>query len=824
MASTTEESSPAKTATEIDLIGTARRRWPNIIFGVAVGVTLAAMYYFATTPMYESQVEILVGQRSSEVTNNGTITGAGASGDAIQEDQLATHMRLFVGRKRLAEAIQAGELDKLDSFRDALASGKSLIDHILDNIEVKRGGEGSASDAMVLRATFRDPNPEDAALVLSAIYDSYRNYVESHGQNSTEQAVELIEEARRTHEVELTAADRAYREFVESIPVLVDGRKVQDVHQDRLANLESELNVVRTALAESTSRLEVIEHYLANRVGTSVAATDHLALLSQKEVERLKLFLDVTRGEAQSEAFQAEQPMRQEVAKAQYNRLLDLIQREQAFSDAFGPGHPMVEAVRQETEITRRFIEANAPEPAPPKSTKLDPADMLETYTQLLRNDIAELEKRRDFLMSESEREFQLAKQIESDLMKGNALQAQLRRAQSRYDEVILRLQELNLARSYAGFSTDVLASPEVAKNAAWPNLPIVGSLGILFGLGIGFVLALGSELLDSTFGNVSELERSVGAPAIAHVPRFNPADLHQDDSASRLDPSLVTFHAPRSAESEVYRVARTSLMLANRKGSMQTIMMTSPQPGDGKSTTISNLAISFARTGKKVLLIDGDLRRPMISRLFGVEEEPGLADVLMGRASMSKAIRTSEVPGLHIMPNGSPTSVPAELLESHRLAKILRTAAGAYDLVLIDAPPLLAVADPAIIAPMVDSVLLTVCVHKNGRRPVEHAVRILADVDIQPAAVIVNGLQRDSKGTYGYGSYSREQYGYIGQYHRRYAAVEAPVQAPIDAPRDDGQRSNKQPHQRTDRGHPTTIPTVALTHTDATNQTHHSL
>ncbi len=822
MASTTEETEASR-AIEIDVLVMLRRRWTHIVFGLAVGITLSALYYFSATPVYESNVEILVGQRSSEVTNSGTITGANASGDAIHEDQLATHMRLFVGRKMLADAIEVGQLQQLDSFRAASRQGKSLIDHILDNIEVERGGEGDASDAMVLRATFRDTNPDDAAVVLGAIYESYRSYVESHGQNSTEQAVKLIEQARETHEQELVAADEEYRNFIQSVPVLIEGDNVQDIHKERLANLEPELNLVRTSLAEASSRLEVIENYLARNPNGSGGDADHLALLSQKEVERLKLFLDMTRGEASSEAFQAEQPMRQEVAKAQYNRLLDLIQKEKSFSDAFGPGHPLVEAVRQETEITRQFIQANTPEQMTVPSKKLDPAEMLRTYTMLLRNDIAEFEKRKRLLLEESATELKLAKAVECDFMKGNALKAKLTRAQARYDQVILRLQELNLSRSYAGFSTDVLASPEPTESAAWPNLPIIGAIGCLFGLGLGLIVAVGAELVDSTFGSVRELEQTIGAPAIAHVPMFDPQSLGESiDRESELDQSLVAYHAPRSAESEVYRVARTSLMIANRKGSIQTMMMTSPQPGDGKSTTISNLAISLARTGKKVLLIDADMRRPVISKLFGLDDQAGLSDVLFGEATLKEATVASGVHNLDVMPNGMPTSVPAELLESHRFAALLQEARAAYDLVLIDAPPLLAVADPAIIAPLVDSVILTVRINKNGRRPVEHATRILQDIDVQAAAVIVNAIEKDAKASYyGYGSYSKEQYGYIGHYHERYTARDVPSRDVDSTP---PRPAVQPPHHARDRRPNSAAKAITVVTPDSADHSNHQV
>ncbi len=771
------EDSGRKTSTiEIDVVGMLRRRWSHLMFGIVLGVSLSALYYFSTTPTYESQIEILVGQRSSELTNRGTMSGASASGDAIQEDQLATHMRLFAGRRLIANAIEVGNLRQVQSINDAADNGGNLIDHILKNLEVQRGGEGSASDAMVLRATYRDPSPSDAALVLAAIYESYRDYVESHGQNSSEQAVLLIEDAREKHEVELARADNEYRNFVQSVPVLMEGDKVQDIHKDRLARIETELNEVRSSLSENESRLQVIKSYLDQNLGRAVGQMDHLALLSQKEVERLKLFLDMSRGQSQSEAFQAEQPMRQEVARAQYNRLLDLIQKEIALSDAYGAGHPLVEAARQETAITRQFIEANSPDVKPEQRMDLEPAEMLDTYTMLLRNDIAELEKREEILLDESAKELSLAKQLEGDVMKGKSLLAARNRAQLRYDEVIRRLQELNLSRSYAGFSTDLLANPEPAKYAAWPNLPIVGALGLCFGIGLGLVIALTAEMFDSTFGSVDDLENAVGAPAIAHVPRFDAREMRDRvDPDSLVEPSLVAFHAPRAAESEVYRVARTSLMVSNRKGSVQTMMMTSPQPGDGKSTTISNLAISFARAGKKVLLIDADMRRPVIAGLFGITDQPGLSDVLIGEKTLEESAVESVVPGLSILPNGQATSVPAELLESQRLTVMLKEARRSYDLILIDAPPLLAVADPAIIAPSVDAVVLTVRVNKNGRRPVENAVRILQDIEVTPTAVVVNGIDGEAKKSYGYGSYSRDRYGYVGHYHNQYAAQEVP-------------------------------------------------
>ncbi len=148
----------------------------------------------------------------------------------------------------------------------------------------------------------------------------------------------------------------------------------------------------------------------------------------------------------------------------------------------------------------------------------------------------------------------------------------------------------------------------------------------------LGGATGLTAELFDTTFRDVEDLERTLGASAIAHVPRFKLDELTiPSPNETKLAPSLLAAHCPRSSEAEVYRVARTSLMIKFSEINGKVVMMSSPHPGDGKSTTLANLAVSLAHTGKQVLLIDSDLRRPVVAGLFGIENSPGLSDVLLG-------------------------------------------------------------------------------------------------------------------------------------------------------------------------------------------------
>ncbi len=764
------DTKPQFAAFDIDIVGMFRRRWSLLLVGLSVGICTALLYQFTTTPSYESDIEILVGQRTSELTTSGTVTNSHASGDSIQEDQLATHIRLFSSRRIIEEAIKNHALDDLASFRQARQNNITAYDHITKNLSIGSGGEGKAKDAMVLYASFRDPNAADAASVLNAIYESYENYVESHARSSSDEAVDLIIKAQITHEQELADADREYRAFVSSVPILLDGDQATDIHKERLEKLEAELTEVRSKLEESRSRLQLIDEFLLEKQDHEIDQIDQLALLSEKEVSRLKLFLDMTRGEVQSEAFQADQPVRQEMAKAQYNRLLDLLQNERTLAETFGPGHPLVEATRSQINVIESFISSNQPAAAVEASKKLTPAEMLKTYVRLLSNDVAELSRRERILDDQSQQELAMAKKIEGDFLRGSALHKKLERAQSRYDEVSLRLQEINLAGSYAGFSTDLLGAPQVEQRPAWPRLPIVMVFGFVLGSVLGLTLAIAAETFDSTFSDAADLELAVGAPVICHVPRFDDRSLQTTiNPDSKVTQAVPTFHAPRSSAAEIYRIARTGLMLKNRRAGCQTMMVTSPHPGDGKSTTISNLAVSFAQTGKQVLLIDADMRRPTIAKVFGISFTPGLVDTLRGTSDLTECIQASDVANLSIMSHGALTSEPAELLESAQFTNLLHECRNKFDLILIDAPPLLAVADPSIIAPLVDSVLLTVQVRKNGRRCVERAAQILSAMAITPVGLIVNGTDITSTTSYQYSAgYKNSEYGYAG-YYREY-------------------------------------------------------
>jgi protein-tyrosine kinase len=194
--------------------------------------------------------------------------------------------------------------------------------------------------------------------------------------------------------------------------------------------------------------------------------------------------------------------------------------------------------------------------------------------------------------------------------------------------------------------------------------------------------------------------------------------------TTATLDPHLVAALAPQSLAAEQYRSLRTRIKRAENGRALRTIVITSPNKGDGKSLTAANLALTMAQEfQQRVLLIDGDLRRPAVHQLFGIAEGPGLTDVLMGGVELNQALVNVENHHLTLLPAGAIPTHPAELLGSASMRRVLDTLRTRFDRILIDMPPVAPLADLHIVAPMVDGVLMIVRAGITPRPAIERAL-----------------------------------------------------------------------------------------------------
>jgi len=282
--------------------------------------------------------------------------------------------------------------------------------------------------------------------------------------------------------------------------------------------------------------------------------------------------------------------------------------------------------------------------------------------------------------------------------------------------------------------------------------------LGLLVGLMFGAGAAFFTDYLDDTIKDEEEAKRALAWPLLAMIPTIEAA-------AKGSGPAdLVVQQNPKSSSAEAFRGLRTAVHFSSLKRDCRVAMVTSSFPGEGKTTIAANLALTFAQSGNRVLLVDCDLRRPGLHKVFGHSRNPGVTEVLAGDASLAKALHTTGIENIGLLTAGTIPPNPAELLSSDSMRELLVRLRASYDMVLLDAPPVIPVTDAPLLTALTDLVVVVV---EAGRIPVNAARRmkeLLQSVQAPVAGFVLNdrtALFSDTYGYYGKGYYGRRYYGY---------------------------------------------------------------
>jgi capsular exopolysaccharide synthesis family protein len=253
--------------------------------------------------------------------------------------------------------------------------------------------------------------------------------------------------------------------------------------------------------------------------------------------------------------------------------------------------------------------------------------------------------------------------------------------------------------------------------------------------MALGVAAALAADEFDDRVRSLGELREITGFDVLGTIPR-----LTRDQLRVACGSGLLCHHLPRSLPAEDYKAFRTKLELLRRDWQAKVILVTSPTAREGKSSTASNLSISLAHAGRKVLLVDADLRRPTLHEGFGLRPSPGLTHVLTNVLPYRRAVQTTAVENLELLAAGPDVSNPAELLSWPGLASFLEGARQDYDVIIIDSSPLLLVTDPSLIAPLADGVILVVDGTRIQAYEATMAAEMLHAVRASVLGILVNG------------------------------------------------------------------------------------
>ena len=339
---------------------------------------------------------------------------------------------------------------------------------------------------------------------------------------------------------------------------------------------------------------------------------------------------------------------------------------------------------------------------------------------------------------------------------------------QQLYENLMQRLKDATLSASLEATNVHVIDPATAPLNPVRPNKRRNVVAGLLVGLIVGITVAFVQETLDSSVRTTEEAERLVNAPALAVIPAEADGQRRRQVTAGGAvnasgpdGVGLAVLKRPSSPLAESFRSLRTSVLLSTAPRPPQTILVTSAQVGEGKTSTACNLAMSFAQRGVPVLIVDADLRRPSVARTLGVQNDKGLSSFLTGAHSLDEVlIQYERMPNLWILPAGPRPPDPAELLSSHMMDSTLKELLKRFTQVIIDSPPLLLVTDAVVLSALVDGVILVVASGSTARGALARAHRILDNAGSRVLGMVLNKV--DLRFDTYYGSY-------YGPYHQAY-------------------------------------------------------
>lgn len=329
------------------------------------------------------------------------------------------------------------------------------------------------------------------------------------------------------------------------------------------------------------------------------------------------------------------------------------------------------------------------------------------------------------------------------------------------YSLVLERSKESELTRHMRFNNIRLIDDAFAPRHPVRPRLHLSIALGGAIGMLLGLTLAFARHFLDRTFKTGEDVEEKLGLPLLGVLPRAaGSGSLNRARHRRRTGVSELLVHdEPTSTVAEAARALRTNLMFSSPDTPQNVLMVTSGVPFEGKTTVACWIATALAQTGKLVLLLDCDLRRPRLHRVYQRSSEIGVSSLVVEPHLLEEADLCTDVPNLHLLPAGPRVPNPAELLHSERFEALLHRLRQRYDHIVVDTPPVNAVTDAAILSTKVDGTLLVIRAHSTPYESARHSARALRDVSPNVLGVVLNAFEQKRAG-YGYGSY-RYHYSY---------------------------------------------------------------
>ncbi len=680
-------------------IGILFRRKYIILLVVVIATLLSLFRYLRSNSYYVANARMLFRPNTQELVNDPQVFRYW--GD--REKRFSTHLELLKSQTVLT--MVAENLGR-----------ECTPQRIAGALTIKQGEtEGEKND--IIELTYRDGDPEFARDVLNELCRTYIDYRRDVNAQEITRLVSKFEFQIEKVQDDLSQKENALRHFKETNR-MVELSNETNVTISKLASMEMALQQTQLALLESKERLTALNTQISRQelnIVQSVTFQDPF----QNRIAELELELNTLTSEYSSEHFKVK-TLRQQIDNLKA-ATVDSVTREAASKTLVK--NPIRQTLLQ--ELVNLTIEKSALE-----AKRMAQEQIIERLNRDLVK-LPSIEQQYAFLQRETESLLQTLR-----MLKGKYEEAKIRRDSEESD-----LKLLELART-----------PHAAISSVKKNSVIIG---ILVGLILGIALALLIEYLDQSLKDPASVEKTLGVPLLGIVPYIE-ADNALIEQFADLTKNIL----------EPFRALRANLKHIATANNLQVFIICSAVKGEGKTTLAANLGITFAVDGKKVILVDADLRRSQAHTLFAIPKQTGLADYLMGSATIDEIIKPTHFENMSVVTSGERPHNPAELLGTvlfDRLIAELRTKA---DIIIFDSPALLPVSDTITMAPKMDGVLFVVRTFWTPLKAAKQALNQLQRIGSRLYGGILNGASHTGK----YYPYYYGYYGYYGYYSYKYS------------------------------------------------------
>ena len=697
-----------------------RYRW-TIATVVAVALIITLVATLLMRPVYRAEALVKVNPSHGTVVKFQTVE----QGETPTREYMATQSSVLksssvasmvIDELNLSEQPEfAGEIQQrsfingirrlFHSFRSLFRKAPNSESDAANDARVKDGtlkryfarlNVNALPEATLFRIGFESFDPALSAQVANTVVDKFVKLTDEQRFSSTSGAKAYLEAEIAKIQARLETSEKVLTEYARK-------HKVVDV--------EDKGNIINSRLEELSSRLTAIS---ADKITT------------ESELEQAR------KGSADTLQSVLKEPLIKELKSS----LATLEAEYSELSGVYKDGYPALQQLKQKIDRQRNAIAREVNKIVAGLDTK---------YQQLI----------------DDERKFEEALEVQNaellDLQDSsiqyNILKREWETNKELYGGLLERMKEVGVA---AGMEIDsiVLVDRASVPTAAFkPRMPFNLAVATIFGLlaGIGLALLLG--YLDNRIRSPEDLEQVANVVSLGIVPKVK-----VDSLAHESDIDLIAHHNRDNEASEAFRSVRTSLMFSSPFGAPQSILVTSAAASEGKSVTAANLALVLSQNDARVLLVDADLRRPRMHKIFQIPNSPGVSEILVNTSEIS-IIRRTELPTLDILPSGTVPPNPAELLGSSRMDEFLAEVQKHYDHVVIDAPPVLGLADAVILGTKTDGVMLVVSANQVTKDAVKESVKRLRLVRAPLLGAILNQVESGDGG-----------YGYDNQYYYKYS------------------------------------------------------